>query len=170
MLDAMPGIGTRVGGLGLGVGVEHHVDSEVAVGVDAHLEAGAVHLHDVFLDFLGGHGEDTVVAVAADVGLGEVGGAGGDSAVGDHLDAAEAEHFVAEAGLQSRLAQGRKMWVVQQGVDAEGQVAGVAALLVGDKLVADHAGVVDAGEADLGEHAADGAEGPRGVFPACRTG
>ena len=115
--------------------------------MDADLEAGGVHLHDVFGDLIAGHGEDAVVAAAADVGLGQVGGAGGYGAVGDHLDAADAQAVVAHAGRDAGFAQGGEVAVPHQGVDSQGQVAVVAALLVGAQFVVGDAGVVDAGEA-----------------------
>ena len=158
VLDAMAGVGARVGSLGLVVGVQHHVDGEVAVGVDADLEPGPVHLHHVFFDFPGAHGQYAVVAVAADVRFRQVGGAGGDGPVGNHLDAAQAQHIVAESGLEARFLERAEVGMIHKGVHPHGQVAGVPAFLVGDELVADDPGVVDAGEAGLGKHPADGAQ------------
>ena len=50
------------------------------------------------------------------------------------------------------------MRIVHQRVHSEGQVASVPPLLVGNELVIDNPGVVDAGETGLGQHAADGAQ------------
>ena len=163
VLDTVPGIGPGVGGLRLLVGVQHHVDGQVAVGVDAHLEPGPVHLHHVLFDFLGAHRQDAVVAVAADIRLRQVGRARRDGPVGHHLDAAQPQHIVAEARLQPGLLQRPEVRVVHQRVHPQGQVAGVPSLLVGHELVPDHPCIVDAGEANLGQHPADGAQPSRRI-------
>ena len=155
MFDAMAGIFSGKGALGLFVGGHDSVDGAVAVGVDAHLESCFVGFQHPMFSFFGVHDGEAVVAAAADVGLVQVGGAGGDGAVGDHFDSADAETVVAEAGADSGVSEGGEVVAVHEQVDAEGELAGVFGLLVDAEVVDGDHRVVDGGEARLGEHAAD---------------
>ncbi len=156
MFDAVPGVGPWVGLLRLLVGDQHHVDGHVAVGVDADLETGPVHRHHLFFYLVLLHGQDAVVALGALVGLGQVSGPGGDGAVGHHLDSADAEPVVPQAGLDAGVPKGGKLGVPHQGVYPETQLAGRLPVLIGLKFLRRHPGVVDAGQANPVQHAADG--------------
>ena len=61
MFDAMPGVIPRVLSLRFLVRIQHHVDCQVAVGVNGDLEPSLVHLHNGGLGLLRRHGEDAVI-------------------------------------------------------------------------------------------------------------
>ena len=158
MLNAVAWVRPRVSGLRRLVGFEHQVDGRVAVGVDAHLETGGVHLQDVLHDLVAGHGEDAMVAATANVGFRQVGRARCDCTVGYHLDATDAQPVVAHAGADASLAESREVAIPHDGIHAQAEVAGVAAFLVGDQFVVGDPGVVNAGQAGAVQHLADDAE------------
>ncbi len=158
MLDAVAGVGARVCLLGPFVGRNHHVNGTIAVGVDADLEPGLVHLHHPLVYLVGLHGEDAVVAAATFVGGGQVGGTGGNGPVGHHLDTADTQAFVAEAGHHPGVPQRGEVGVVEQAIDPQGQVAVLVALLVGGELIGGNPRVVDAGQTRRVEHSADSSQ------------
>ena len=80
------------------VGLQHHVDRHVAVGVHADLEVVAVRIVDRFVELLLRHRQDAVVG-RADVRRAHAHRALGRGAVGDELDAADANPLVAEPGV-----------------------------------------------------------------------
>ena len=140
------------------VGGEHGIDGGVAVGVDAHLEAGLMHLHHPFLNLVGAHGEDAMVAGAAHIGLGKVSGAGRNGPVGHHLDASDPQALVTEPASDTRVAQGLKMVVVHQQVGPQRQVATLVSLLVGLQLKVRYLGIMHTGQSHLIQHLADASQ------------
>ena len=95
MLDAVACVGPRMLLHAL-VGLEHHVDGGVAVGVDGDAHVVALGIFDGFVDFLLRHGEDAVI-LGADVRRAHAHGALGGRAVGAELDADALQPLVAEA-------------------------------------------------------------------------
>ena len=99
------GVGARPHLLDALVGVQDHVDGDVAVGVDPDLPVRAVGaLHDL-VDLLLAHGQDAVVVGAADVRGAHAHGPLRRRAVGTVLDPAYAQPLVTETGRNARLAQ-----------------------------------------------------------------
>ena len=123
MLNSVAWVGSRIGSLRRLVGFEHQVDGGVAVGVNAHLKTGGVHLHDVAHDLVAGHGQDAVVATAAHVWLRQVRRPRRYRSVGHHLDAADAQPVVAHAGADARLPQCREVAIPHDGIHPQAEVA-----------------------------------------------
>ena len=136
MLDAMPGIGAGMAGQHPLVGVQHHVDGHVAVGVNADAKAMGRRVFDRLVDFLLGHGQDAVV-IRAFVGRAHVHRALGCRTVGGEFDRAHANDVIAEAGSNT----GHLESFIDLGVAAghvghpEIKLVGVAGVLVGDEIV-----------------------------------
>ena len=150
VLEAMARIGARPHALHALVGVEHHVDGDVAVAMDADLKVVAVGvLHDL-VDLLLGHREDAEVVRAPDVGRAHGHGAAGGGPVGVVLDAAHAHPLVAEPAMDAgRFQPGRHQTQAVHG-DPAAQLARPVGILVGDGVVGAAAGIVERREAGRG--------------------
>ena len=103
VLDAVTAIGMRPLAEHALVRLEHHVDRDVAVGVNADLPVVAVRVLDGLVDLLLRHRQDAVV-VGADVRRAHAHRALRRRAVGGVLHAADADPLVAEAGVDARVA------------------------------------------------------------------
>ena len=143
MFQPVSGVLSGVGPLSLFVGSQDHVDGCVSVGVDSNLVTGIMHFSDHLFHLIRLDSPDAAIAVAALVGSGEVGSAGSDSTVADHLDASQAQAVVPEARLQPRGLEPPKVTIVHKHVHAQRQLAALPGFLVHGNVVAGDEGVVD---------------------------
>ena len=101
VLDAVPRVGPRILREHLLVRLQHHVDRDVAVGVNRDAEVVAMRVLDGLVDLLLRHRQDAVV-VGADIRRAHAHRALGRGAVGAVLHAADANPLVAEAVVDAR--------------------------------------------------------------------
>ena len=137
------------------VRLQHHVDRDIAVGVDRNAEVVAVRVLDRLVDLLLRHGQDAVV-VGADIGRAHAHRPLRRRAVGAVLDAADAHPLVAEAVVDAGgLESGKRGLAAHEETGAMAQLAVGARVLVGEDAVAIGAGVVDRGETRRGQQLRD---------------
>ena len=154
MLDAVPAVGMRPAREDPLVGVQHHVDGDVPVGVDAHLPMVAVRLLDRFVNLLLRHRLDAVVVRPALERRAHPHRAFRGGPVGAVLHPADAYPLVAESGVDACVAQ-MLVRTADHGVDAMPQRPCLAGVLVGGQPAAARPRVVNGGEPGRGHQPRD---------------
>ena len=144
MLDPVAAIGMRPLLEHALVGVEHHVDGHVAVGVNADLPVVAVGVLDALMDLLLRHRQDAVVG-GADVRRAHAHRPFRRGPVGAVLHAADAHPFVAEAGIDTGVPQ-LLVGAAHHDVGAMSQLTAAIHVLVGPDPIGAGAGVVNRGQ------------------------
>ena len=105
VLDAVPTVGMWPFLEHALVGVQHHVDRDIAVGVNADLPIVAVRILDRLVQLLLVHRRNAVVIWLADVRRAHAHRPLGSRAVGHELHGSDTHEVIAETGMDTRVAQ-----------------------------------------------------------------
>src|SRR5215472_1978491 len=109
----------------------------------------------VGVEFVFGHDQDAVVVRAAFVGNRDAGGAFRDRAVADELHGANTDPVVTETGAHAGSDHGIDVGIADKAVGTIEKFAGIAGVLIGDKVGGIAVGLVSGGDARFGEHFGD---------------
>ena len=134
MFNPMTPVGRWPASQGTLIRLEHHVDRDITVRVNAHLPAVAVRVVHGVVNLLLRHCEDAVVG-RPDVRRAHAHGALRCRPVRRELHAANPHPLIAESGVQSGVAHLRKRGTADHHVRAMPELAGGANLLVGGHVV-----------------------------------